>query len=160
MKPMKQQCYLFIVWLSWLGLPAIAILLGVVTGWWATLVVLLVGVFAQIVYIKIFPNVSRLIGYGSVEDIGVEPDKQTGTVPKITLYTANVCPFCPIVRQRLVVLQRTMGFELSEVDVTFQPGLIREKGIRSVPVIEASGRFWIGNATSAQLVSFLTNTKI
>jgi glutaredoxin len=73
------------------------------------------------------------------------------------LYTANVCPFCPIVRQRLAALQHTLDFELSEVDVTFQQALIKQKGIRSVPVIEADGRRWIGNATTAELVSFLTS---
>jgi glutaredoxin len=158
MKPMKQQCYLYNVWFTWLGIPAIAILMGLVAGLWAFLFILLVGVFAQIAYIRVFPKVSRWIGYGTVEDVAAESPKQPVTVPKVTLYTANVCPFCPIVRQRLVQLQHTLGFELSEVDVTFQPGLIRDKGIRSVPVVETEGRLWIGNATSAQLVSFLTNT--
>ena len=158
MKPMKQQCYLVNVWATWLLLPALAIGMGLYVGWVAGIVVLLVGVFAQIYYIKIFPRVSRLLGYGSVEDMAAEPTKQTRTASKVTLYTANLCPFCPIIRQRLVELQRTMGFELSEIDITFQPGLMRQKGVRSVPVIETEGRLWIGNATSAQLASFLTNT--
>jgi glutaredoxin len=156
MEPMKQQCYLFNVWFTWLGLPSMAIVMGVVAGWWAGVLVLLAGVFGQIYYVKIFPRVSRLLGYGSVEDRAADSSTQTRSASKVTLYTANVCPFCPIIRQRLGVLQRTMGFELVEVDITFQPGLIREKGIRSVPVIEADGRTWIGNATSAQLLSFLT----
>jgi hypothetical protein len=75
------------------------------------------------------------------------------------LYTANVCPFCPIIKQRLVELQRTFGFELSEVDISFHPGLVKQKGIKSVPAVETDGRLWIGNATTAQLVSFLTNAK-
>jgi len=158
MKAMKQQCYLLNVWFTWLALPAIAILMGVLVDWWAFLLILLVGVSAQITYIRVFPKVSRLLGYGSVEDVAVEPPKHSVTVSKVTLYTANVCPFCPIVRQRLLELQRNLGFELSEVDVSFHLGLIREKGIRSVPVIETDGRLWIGNATTAQLVSFLTNT--
>lgn len=159
MKPMKQQCYLYNVWFTWLGIPAIAVLMGIVAGWWAVPFILLVGVFAQIIYIRVFPKVSRWIGYGSVQDVPAVPPKQTPAVSKVTLYTANVCPFCPIVRQRLTDLQRDLGFDLSEVDVTFQPGLIREKGIRSVPVLETEGRLWIGNATTAQLISFLTNTK-
>lgn len=156
MEPMKQQCYLLNVWSTWLGLPALAIVMGVVAGWWAGVVVLLVGVFGQIYYIKIFPRVSRWLGYGSVEDVAAESARQTQTVSRVTLYTASVCPFCPIVERRLIELQRNLTFELVEVDITFQPGLIKEKGIRSVPVIEMDGRYWVGNATSAQLLAFLT----
>jgi hypothetical protein len=158
MQPMKQQCYLFNVWGTWLGLPALAILMGMLAGWWATLIVLLAGVFAQILYVRIFPKVSRWLGYGSVDDVAAIRPTETRSASKVTLYTANLCPFCPLVRKRLVELQRTMGFELSAIDITFQPRLINEKGIRSVPVVEMEGRFWIGNATSAQLASFLTNT--
>jgi len=154
---MKQQCNLVNVWSTWLGLPALAILMGIFSAWWAGVIVLVAGVFAQIYYIKIFPKVSRALGYGSVDDVPVESSKQTRTASKVILYTANVCPFCPIVRGRLKELQRTMGFEFSEVDITFQPGLIRDKGIRSVPVVEINGRYWTGNATTAQLVSFLSD---
>ncbi len=159
MEPMKQQCYLYNVWFTWLGIPALAILMGIYAGWWASPFVLLAGAFAQIAYVRIFPKVSKYLGYGSVDDIAPESPKGSHTVSKVTLYTANVCPFCPVVRRRLVELQRTMGFDLSEVDVTFQSGIIRQKGIRSVPVVEADGRLWVGNATTAQLVSFLTNEK-
>ena len=154
---MKQQCNLANVWSTWLGLPALAILMGIFTGWWAGVIVLVAGVVAQIYYIRIFPKVSRALGYGSVEDVPSESSKRTLAASKVMLYTANVCPFCPIVRGRLRELQRTMGFELSEVDITFQPGLIRDKGIRSVPVVEINGRYWTGNATTAQLVSFLSD---
>lgn len=158
MKPMKQQCNLHTVWLTWLGIPAMAILMGLFAGWWAVPFILIVGVIAQIIYLRVFPKLSRSLGYGGVEDVAAEAPKQAGAISKVTLYTANVCPFYPIIRQRLGVLQRSMGFELEEVDVTFQTGLVREKGIRSVPVIQVDGRVWIGNATTAQLVSFLTNT--
>lgn len=156
MKPMKQQCYLWSVWFTWIGLPALAIGMGVVQGWWAALVVLLLGGGAQIFYIKIFPRVSPWLGYGSVEDVAVESALHTKAVPRVILYTASVCPFCPIVRQRLIELQRNLRFEFMEVDITFQPALIREKRFRSVPVIEQNGRYWIGNATSSQLAAFLT----
>jgi glutaredoxin len=155
MKPMKQQCYLVNIWSTWLLLPALAVGMGLYAGWLAGVVVLLVGVFGQIYYIKIFPRVSRWLGYGTVEDVVAESSNQTQTVSKVTLYTASVCPFCPIVKRRLIELQSNMGFELLEVDITFQPALIREKGIRSVPVIETDGRYWFGNATSAQLLTFL-----
>jgi len=157
MKPMKQQCYLYNVWFTWLAIPAVAILLGLLAGWWAIPFILLVGVLAQIIYIRVFPKTSRWIGYGSVEDVAPEAPTQSAVASTVMLYTAKVCPFCPIVRRRLLALQPILRFELSEVDITFQPRLIREKGIRSVPVIETDGRVWIGNATTAQLVSFLTN---
>lgn len=129
--------------------------MGVFSGWWASLFILAVGVLAQIIYIRVFPKISRSLGYGSVEDVPSEAHSPTIPVSKVALYTANVCPFCPIVRQRLVELQPTLRFELLEVDVTFQPGLTRDKGIRSVPVVETEGRLWFGNGTTAQLVSFL-----
>jgi len=156
MKPVKQQCYLWSVWLTWVGLPALAIGIGVVRGWWAAVVVLLVGVFAQTLYVMVFPRVSRWLGYGSVEDVPAESALQTEAIAKVTLYTASVCPFCPIVKRRLIELQRNLGFELVEVDITFEPGLIREKGFRSVPVIELDGRYWFGNATSSQLAAFIS----
>jgi glutaredoxin len=56
-------------------------------------------------------------------------------------------------------LQRNLDFEFEEVDITFRPDLIREKGFRSVPIIEVDGRFWVGNATSAQLAAFLTGNE-
>ncbi len=155
MKSMKQQCYLFNVWATWLGIPALAVFMGVLTGWWAAPVVILAGVVAQVYYIRLFPKMSQAMGYGSVDDAA--PSSAPARTPaKVTLYTASVCPFCPIVRRRLVELQRTMGFELTEIDITFQPGVAREKGLRSVPAIETAGRLHVGNATSAELVSFLT----
>ncbi len=155
MNAMKQQCYLVNVWFTWLGLPLLAVLMGIDVGWWAGVFVLIAGVFAQILYIKTFPRVSRWLGYGSVEDQSAAAPAEAARVTKVTLYTANVCPFCPIVRQRLADLERTMGFVVEEVDVTFRPDLIKAKGFRSVPVIEADGRYWAGNATTAQLVHFL-----
>ncbi|MBC8402130.1 MAG: glutaredoxin family protein [Candidatus Marinimicrobia bacterium] len=77
-------------------------------------------------------------------------------MPRVTLYTANVCPFCPIVSRRLNELKRQIPFELEEVDVTFQPKIVRQKGLRSAPVIETDGRFLVGNATSTQIAAFLT----
>ena len=156
MKQMKQQCYLWSVWFTWLGLPALAIGMGVVAGWLAGVFVLIVGVFGQIYYIKIFPRVSRWLGYGSVEDVPASSATEKQTESRVTIYTASVCPFCPIVKRRLVELQHSLGFELVEVDITFHPALVMEKGIRSVPVIETDGRYQIGNATSAQLLAFLT----
>ncbi|NOZ75757.1 MAG: hypothetical protein GXO90_10390 [FCB group bacterium] len=153
---MKQECLLPFVWLTWLGLPVLALILGLSQSWLAAVFVLLVGVVVQIAYIRWFPRISRWIGYGSVNDVPAEHTLLSTTAPKVILYTANVCPFCPIVRRRLIELKQQMSFELDEVDVTFKPQIVLQKGLRSVPVIEAGNRFLAGNATSAQLVAFLT----
>lgn len=152
---MKQQCYLWAIWLTWLGVPVLVIVLGIKAGWLAGALVLLVTVVAQVAYIRWFPHLSTWLGYGSVADVSAESVPAPTEPPRVTLYTANVCPFCPLVRQRLEQLQGQMGFVLEELDVTFRPELVRAKGLRSVPVIEVDGRYWVGNATTAQLASFL-----
>ncbi len=153
---MKQECKLGMIWLTWLGIPALALLMGIKLGWLAALFILIVGVFAQSIYIKVFPKMSRLLGYGSVEDVAVDSTQKIKVPSKVMLYTANVCPFCPIVKQRLIELQKNLEFQLEEIDITFKPNIIKEKGIRSVPVIEKDGKYLFGNATSAQLCEFLT----
>jgi len=153
---MKQVCPLANVWLTWLGLPLLAVAFGILQAWWAGVVVLAVGILAQVVYVREFTRLSRLLGYGSMDDESAGPLPRSEVQRRVIFYTANVCPFCPIVRQRLIDLQRNLGFDLEEVDVTFQGRLIREKGLRSVPVIELDGRYWVGNGTSAQLAAFLS----
>ena len=153
---MKQECKLIMIWFTWLGLPALALIMGIIQGWLAAVFILIVGVFAQIIYIKVFPKISRLLGYGTVEDVIVDSTKKIKVSSKVILYTANVCPFCPIVKQRLIEVQKNLEFQLEEVDITFKPNLIKEKGFRSVPVIEKDGKYLVGNATSVQLNSFLT----
>jgi len=152
---MKQQCPLLFVWLAWLGLPAMAVVFGILQGWAAGAFVLLVGVIALGAYLRWFPRISRWIGYGSVADTPVRVSSLPKRQLRVTLYTANVCPFCPIVRRRLTELKRDFRFDVQVIDVTFRPQLLLSKGLRAVPVIEADGRFLIGNATSAQLLEFL-----
>ena len=156
MKEMKQHCYLINVWFTWLGLPLLALAMGIYQKWWAGALVLIAGIFAQVGYVRIFPRISSLLGYGSVENEAPASQPQVAGISTVTLYTANVCPFCPIVRKRLTELQQQMGFVLEEVDVTFRPELVKSKGFRSVPVVEAGGRYWVGNATTAQLALFLS----
>jgi glutaredoxin len=153
---MEQRCYLGAVWMTWLGLPLLAIVVGVRVGWAAAGAVLLIGVVGQMLYIRWFPYVSRWVGYGSVDDVPAGPASMSvGQFPRVTLYTANVCPFCPILKRRLAEMQRQSHFEVEEIDVTLRPDVIRAKGLRSVPVVEANGRLLVGNATSAQLADFL-----
>lgn len=153
---MKQECPLAFVWMTWLGMPALALYVGLSGSWPAALFVLAVGVVAQLAYLRWFPHVSRFIGYGSVAD--VPASSAVSMAQKVVLYTANVCPFCPIVRRRLEELKGKFGFHLEEVDVTFRPQIVKRKGFRSVPVVEAGERFLVGNATSAQLSAFLAET--
>jgi len=155
---MKQECPLPFVWLAWLGLPLLALIIGLSQGWLAAIFVLLVGVSALMAYIHWFPRISKLFGYGSVDDVPAEHASLCANAPKITLYTANGCPFCPIIKRRLIELKQQMSFEMDEIDVTFQPQIAMQKGLRSVPVIETGGRFLVGNATSAQIVAFLTES--
>ena len=152
---MKQECPLFFVWLTWIGGPGVALLVGYRQGWLMAALVLVIGVWALIAYVRWFPRLSRLLGYGPVQDVKPEAPASPHALPKVTLYTANVCPFCPIIRERLQTLQRQLRFELEECDVTFHPGLVRAKGFRSVPIVEAAGRYLVGNATSRELVAFL-----
>lgn len=154
---MEQRCHLAAVWLTWLGLPLLAVVVGLRAGWIAAVAVLGVGIVGQVLYIRWFPSLSRWLGYGSVTDEPADVKVRAARVPRVTLYTANVCPFCPIVRQRLADLRRQSQFEIEEVDVTFRPEIIRAKGLRSVPVLEANGRLLVGNATSAQIVAFLNS---
>lgn len=153
---MKQQCYLWNVWLTWLSIPLLVIVVRLRLSWAAAAMVLVVVVLAQLAYVRFFPHLSRLIGYGSVEDEAPPASASAARPTSVTLYTASLCPFCPIVRNRLQALQRDLGFDLSEVDVTLRPDLLRIKGIRGVPVVEVDGRFLHGNATTAQLVELMS----
>jgi glutaredoxin len=156
---MEQRCHLSMVWLTWVGLPLLAVLVGLRAGVAAGGLVLAVGIVGQVLYVRWFPGISRFMGYGSVADTPAGADPTPATVPRVTLYTANVCPFCPIIRRRLADLQRQRRFEVREIDVTFRPDIVQAKGLRSVPVLEANGRLLVGNATSAQISAFLENAR-
>jgi glutaredoxin len=153
---MKQRCHLVMVWLTWLGLPLLALFVGRRAGVAGGLAVLAVGILGQVLYVRWFPRLSRSMGYGSVADTPAPTVPASAGLPVVTLYTANVCPFCPILRRRLADLQQKAGFAVREIDVTFRPDLVRAKGLRSVPVIEVGGEFLVGNATSAEIAAFLT----
>lgn len=152
---MEQRCHLAAVWLTWLGLPLLAVVIGLRMGVVAGLAVLVVGIAGQVAYVRWFPHLSQWLGYGSVADTLPDSAPMPHALPRVTLYTANVCPFCPILRRRLVELQRQSPFEIEEVDVTFRPEIVRAKGLRSVPALEANGQLLVGNATSAQIAEFL-----
>lgn len=152
---MQQRCYLGAVWLTWIGLPLLAVVVGLRVGVVAAVVVLLVGIIGQVLYLRWFPRMSRWMGYGSVADSPANVTTLPTHLPRVTLYTASVCPFCPIMKQRLAALQQQSPFEIEEVDVTFRPEIVRAKGLRSVPVLEANQHVLVGNATSAEIAEFL-----
>ncbi|MFQ5340927.1 MAG: glutaredoxin family protein [Anaerolineae bacterium] len=149
MKLLKQQCPMVWIYFSWaLYLAGLAFFSlqrdYVVALTW--LVVLPIGVWA---YVRVFPAVSRYLGYGRIDD---QPASMVDRIPaKVTLYTALGCPFCPVVKRRLLDLQAEMGFDLDVVDVTLKPDLLLAKGIRAVPVVEAGAEQLVGHATSQQL---------
>jgi len=97
------------------------------------------------------------MGYGRLDD---QPARNQGHARiKVRLYTALGCPFCPVVKRRLMALRETMEFSLEEIDVTLKPGVLMEKGIRAVPVVEAGGRVLGGNATSHQLAEMISGVE-
>jgi glutaredoxin len=152
---MEQRCYLGAVWLTWIGLPLLAVVVGLRVGVVTAVVVLAIGIAGQVLYLRWFPRMSPWMGYGSVADTPADVNAIPARVPRVTLYTANVCPFCPIIKRRLAALQQLSPFEIEEVDVTFRPEIIRAKRLRSVPVLEVNGQLLVGNATSAQIAGFL-----
>jgi glutaredoxin len=106
---------------------------------------------AQWLYIRKFPSLSAGMGYGRIVD---EPAGTVAPQPvKVTVYTALGCPFCPLIEQRLESLQKTMNFSLEKVDVTLRPDLLTSKGIRSVPVVEVSGRYLFGLVSTKDLAA-------
>jgi glutaredoxin len=151
---MKQQCYLAVIYLNWLLLAG-----GVAVLAWKGLYVAAIAFVALLplamwAYIRVFPSISRAIGYGEVRD---EPAEVLLRIPtQVTLYTALGCPFCPIVKARLMALKPQMDISLREIDVTLKPDLLIAKGIRAVPVVEVGDRRLAGNATSAQLAELIS----
>ena len=157
---MKQQCNLAAIYLNWLlRAGGIGYLLwthhyGFAIAW------LLMLPFALWTYIRVFPSISRAMGYGKVDD---QPPQdapapeltRNNTAITVTLYTGLGCPFCPIVEKRLLALREGMNFKIEKIDVTLRPDLLASKGIRAVPVIECGERRIQGNATTDQLQNLI-----
>ena len=104
-------------------------------------------------YMRVFPEISQLLGYGRVDDVAASPVAQHPV--RVTMYSSFGCPFCPIVERRLKLLQEQMGFELEHVDVTVRLGLLQAKGIRAVPVVEVGDQRLVGHATSQELAELI-----
>lgn len=151
---MKQQCHISFVYISWLILIG-GVIAYLLFGNYIQAALWLVFIYiAMRAYVHYFPKISRYMGYGSVDDQPASEQRSSDAAVK--LYTGVGCPFCPIVKRRLVELQKSMGFELTEIDVTLKPDLVIKKGIRALPVIEVGNSTLVGNATSEQLSKFIT----
>ena len=151
---MKQECPLAFVVLAWVMYAGGAVELLFLQQWMLTATWVVVAPATMWAYIKWFPAISPLMGYGRVDDTPAVATRSAGSV---TLYTALGCPFCPIVQRRLHELQPTMGFALREIDVTGRPDVLTRKGIWSVPVIEVGDRRLVGLATSERLATFISD---
>lgn len=150
---MERACHIGFVYLSWAvylaGLTAL-----LVRGEWLFAAAWLVfAPFCQWVYIRQFPRLSVLMGYGRLDDAA--PSGVVRAPRQVTIYTALGCPFCPVMERRLEGLQKRMDFELQKVDITARPGILSSKGIRSVPVIEVGERRLVGVATSELVARFI-----
>ena len=174
---MKPQCYMAMIYLNWvlyLGVIAWAGLTGryFLSFAWAALFPAFL-----LAYLMVFPRISRLLGYGSVEDepaheaegsagwAGVAgdapPEGESGAAAdlEVILYKAAGCPFCPIVERRLDALAEAGGVEVRKVDVTLRPRTLAAKGINAIPVVEAGGERITGNATSRQLAALIERAR-
>jgi glutaredoxin len=150
---MRQQCYIASIYGSWFFVIAIFIFY-VSRGHYleAILLPFLIAYFLWL-YVKYFPRLSQVMGYGSVDDQAAENVRPSEA--KVYFYSGVGCPFCPLVKRRLTELQQRIGFTLVENDVTLKPDVLITKGIRALPVIEIGNARWVGNATSQQLAQFI-----
>jgi hypothetical protein len=150
---MKQQCYMASIYGSWLIIIAIFVFY-ISRGHFleAVLLPFLVAYFLWL-YVKYFPKLSKVMGYGSVNDQVAENVQRSEVT--VHFYIGIGCPFCPIVKRRLNELQQRIGFTLIEQDVTLKPDILIAKGIRALPVIEIGNVRLVGNATSQQLSQFI-----
>ena len=147
----KQQCHISMIYCTWAAYLGGLVFLGY-RGMWGFLGAwLLCAPLLQWLYIRKFPSLSPMMGYGPIADEAVQPSAPAPV--KVTLYTALGCPFCPLVEQRLEDLRKQIGFSLEKIDVTVRPDLLAAKGIRSVPVVEARGKLLVGLVTTKELAA-------
>ena len=148
-----QQCTMASLYASWIGYPLGLAFFAFTAHWVGGLIWLISVPCARWGYVRLFPRLSAWKQYGTVDDkLPVHVDRAP---VKVTFYSFLSCPFCPIVLARLEALQKEMGFCLEKVDVTLQPQILINMGIRSVPVVEVGIRRLVGNATSTQLAEFI-----
>jgi hypothetical protein len=158
----KQQCSVIGLALGWIVYAAGLVYFACQHRWVAALLWLVIISALRIALYFAFPNVSRFLGYGRVED------KLSATAASVSIaalpatvkfYSFFSCPFCPIVLQRLEALQKEAGFTLEKIDATFKPQILMSKGISSVPVVEVGANRLVGNATTEQLAELIARAQ-
>jgi glutaredoxin len=157
MKLLPQKCSLILLYLTWILYIGGIIYFTINNQYLTALAWLIIIPLGLWINIRLFPNISKYLGYGSVED--VPADGKSYGAREVILYTSLGCPFCPIVEKRLRALSEETGFKFTIIDVTFRPKVISSKGIKSVPVVEADGRRIVGNATTSELTALVAGTK-
>ena len=150
----EQQCTVTGLYRIWVGYAAGLAIFAYSRRWAVMLLWLVLVPLGKWAYIRFFPRISRLFGYGKTDDHLPASIKKAPV--EVTYYRALGCPFCPIVLQRLQALQKEMNFKLATVDVSFNPNFLVAKGIRSVPAVEVGGNVMVGNATSEQLAQLIS----
>lgn len=152
----QQRCTLVNLYFTWTVFLGVSVAL-LATGHYYAFLLCVVGTpLFQAASIRLFPRISRLLGYGSVAD---KPAVAAPSAPvDVTLYTAVGCPFCPIIEERLDALKPTMGFTLTKIDITLRPDLVSAKKIKGVPVVEVGDVLRTGNLTSQDLAELIGGT--
>jgi glutaredoxin len=145
----QQQCSVFGLVFSWIVYLAGLIFLGYERHWVGGLLWLVLVPIVRLALFGYFPNISRFLGYGRVDD--ELPAHVIKTRVAVTIYSFFSCPFCPIVLHRLEALQKDMDFSLEKIDVTFKPEILMRKHILTVPVVEVGSNRLVGNATTEEL---------
>ena len=154
----KQQCNVMGLILSWAGYLAGLGVLGYERQWLGGLLWLVLVPWVRWVLFRYFPNISRFLGYGRIDDR--LPAKVNRARVVVTFYSFFSCPFCPIVLKRLEALQKEMDFTLEKIDLTLKPQLLVNKGISAVPVVEVGNDRLVGNATTEQLAALIGRVRL
>jgi len=153
---LPQRCPVAVLYLNWLLFLGVAVFFAVQRQLVGLIVWIVAAPPAMWAYVRVFPRISAVLGYGSVADQA--PESPGRSAARVTMYTGIGCPFCPIMEQRLRALQPVMGFELDVVEVTGRPDLVRRKRIGSVPVIEVEDRRRAGCMTTQELSLLIAGT--
>lgn len=155
---MKQQCYMAMIYCSWAVYLGGLVFLGYRSQWAFAAGWLIAAPLIEWLYIRKFPSLSPLMGYGAIADESAPVSAPPASAAEVTLYTALGCPFCPLVEERLEQLRQQMDFPFERIDVTLRPDLLASKGIRSVPVVEVGGKLLFGLVTTKELAEAIAQT--
>lgn len=148
------------IWFSWLAYVGAAAAALSFHNWFFAAIWIILVPLAEWQYIRRFPAVSGVMGYGSVADAPAPVHEPAMPHEQVTLYTAVGCPFCPLIEHRLEHLHTRLDFSLEKIDVTLRPDLLLARGIRSVPAVEVHSQIRTGLMTSEQLAEFIVAAEV